>query len=701
MPDGSGVRVVVRDARAPTDLTRTKAYSVFVIKSVDEQKRIIEGLATTPSPDSMQDVVEPKGAEFTLPLPLLNQHDSSEPIGQVIDAKVTANGIKVRCQIAADNAVLPEIARAWEQIKAGLVRGFSIGFSPIEYSFLESGGVHFQRWSWRELSVVTIPANIEATIQTIKSHNAPRAHALSGTAAQRGGVVRLSPSPAVAGSHAVHSRKGNEMNLNELLSGLEAKRAANIEAQQKTAKEGRTMTNEERQEYDRLDEEIDQVDEDLKRFRKQMQRAQTATPVPGNAGANADVALATRGAGPSVAVNREPNGNGVQTILARSMVPKELVYVRHVRAATLAAMSQGRLTPLDVAKSMYPDMPQLQNVFGYERQLGMSIEKANVTGMNVADAAGGGALAQYQLYSGDFVEWLRPQTIIGKFGQNGIPDVRHVPFMVSIAGQTSGGSGYWVGEGAPKPLTSIGFQRTTLGMMKVANIAVVTEEQLRASTPSADMLLRDALSGAIVERIDRDFIDPDAAGTANVQPASITYGATGTAVTGTNNAAVITDLQTLYAPVLANNVDVASLVLIMSAKTALALSMAQDSLGRYVFPDISMKGGTLKGIPVIVSQYADFGGGNSPASNGLIVLVAASEVWLADDGQVSIAMSNQASLQMLDNPTNNSVTPTPTTMVSMFQTDSVALRAERFINWARRRAGVVTYLTNVAYTGLA
>ena len=42
--------------------------------------------------------------------------------------------------------------------------------------------------------------------------------------------------------------------------------------------------------------------------------------------------------------------------------------------------------------------------------------------------------------------------IIGKFGTNGIPALRRVPFNVRILGQTSGGDAYWVGEGAPKPV---------------------------------------------------------------------------------------------------------------------------------------------------------------------------------------------------------------------------------------------------------
>ena len=51
---------------------------------------------------------------------------------------------------------------AWQEIKAGLVRGLSIGFRPQEYTLLDDGsyGMRFVKWLWLELSAVTIPANI-------------------------------------------------------------------------------------------------------------------------------------------------------------------------------------------------------------------------------------------------------------------------------------------------------------------------------------------------------------------------------------------------------------------------------------------------------------------------------------------------------------------------------------------------------------
>src|SRR4051812_29049728 len=88
-----------------------RAYSKLEIKSIDDDQRIIEGIASTPSTDRAGDVVEPKGAAFTLPIPLLWQHRSHEPIGHVTHARVTDKGIAITAKIA--KGVLPQIDESW------------------------------------------------------------------------------------------------------------------------------------------------------------------------------------------------------------------------------------------------------------------------------------------------------------------------------------------------------------------------------------------------------------------------------------------------------------------------------------------------------------------------------------------------------------------------------------------------------------
>lgn len=150
-----------------------RAYSLLELKTIDDDKRIIEGIATTPTTDRMGDVVEPKGAEFQLPIPLLWQHDSRQPIGHVIEAKVSDAGIKIKAQLAALEEAGPlknRLDEAWQSIKSGLVRGLSIGFKSLESARIkDTYNEHFLKWLWLELSAVTIAANGDATITAIKA----------------------------------------------------------------------------------------------------------------------------------------------------------------------------------------------------------------------------------------------------------------------------------------------------------------------------------------------------------------------------------------------------------------------------------------------------------------------------------------------------------------------------------------------------
>lgn len=169
-----------------------RAYSLLTVRSADDAARVIEGIASTPTPDRYGDVVEPLGAKFKTPMPLLWQHDARQPVGQVEFAKPDEEGIPFRATIATidePGTLKDRLDEAWQSVKAKLVRAVSIGFRPIEYSFMDDGGMHFLEWEWLELSLVTIPANSEATFQTIKSIDTTTRAALG---IGGGHVVRLS-----------------------------------------------------------------------------------------------------------------------------------------------------------------------------------------------------------------------------------------------------------------------------------------------------------------------------------------------------------------------------------------------------------------------------------------------------------------------------------------------------------------------------
>ena len=650
-----------------------RAYSLLTVKAVNDEKREITGVATTPDTDRVGDVVEPLGAKFKNPLPLLWQHRHDKPVGTVKFDKPTKDGISFTASlpnITEPGALKDLVDMAWQAVKAQLVRGVSIGFRPIEYAFLDGGGIRFLETEIYELSLVTVPANASASIHSIKSIDT-ELRASSG--AKEGGVKPPDPvvtgkkQPAASGLFYAQT-KGKEVNVKEQLDALEKKRKELSEErtalQAKAVGEGRTKDASEQERFDEITVELQKVDKELGDLRLlEKEVAATATPAVGTSDASA---TAARAKFIQVKDNRV-KGQGIALAqMARCIYKGQGNYMA---AQQIAAADQN----LD---------PRVAQVL-----------KAAVAAGSTSDSAWAGFLVgdETSVYA-DFVEYLRPRTILGRFGNGGIPALRSVPFRTPLISQTAGATGYWVGEGNAKPLTKIEGSRTTLEPLKVANIAVVTEELVRDSSPGADTLLRDQLVAALAARMDIDFVDPDKQASASVSPASITNGVAGISSTGSDEADVRNDIKALWAPFIAANNPPTSAVYMMSATTALALSLMQNALGQAAFPGITMQGGTLLGVPVIVSEYLANDGGSS---GGIVVLANASDIYFADEGGFMLDMSREASVQMDDAPDNP--TTASTVLVSLWQRNLVGFRAERTVSWARRRSGSVSWLDSVTW----
>lgn len=462
--------------------------------------------------------------------------------------------------------------------------------------------------------------------------------------------------------------------IEDQIADLEATRAAKVgamdEITNKCMDDGRTKDEDERESFDTMRDEVKAIDAELADLRvMQSLKVEKATPVNGSGSQNA---------------TRSREGATVKTV---EKLEPGVLFARH--AMCVYAAKGNTSEAAQIAHAQYGENSPVTRTLKFVS--GRSVEsviKATVAAGTTQDEDYAAPLVAYNNYAGDFVEFLRPRTILGRFGSDGVPALRRIPFNVHIKGATSGGTGYWVGEGAPKPVTAFGFNDAYHGWYKVAGIAVLTDELIRFSDPSAQTLVRDLLSDALVERMDTDFINPAFAGAANVSPASITNGIAAIPSSGNGAAAVRADLMALWAASDAADNAFDAPVYIMRTGTARALGAMQNPLGQSEFGGITPRGGTLGGVPVIVSNYV-------PA--GTVVLVNASDIYYSDDGQATVDFSREASIQMLDNPTNNSATGTATSLVSMFQTDSTAIRAHRFVNWSRRRDSAVAVLTDVAW----
>lgn len=152
----------------------TKAYTTMKVKAVvdDGESRTITGIASTPRLDRDGDTMDMAGAEYTLPFPFMWQHDHCQPVGEVVDVTVTDEQIEVVIEVAIikdEGDLKKRIDDAWHSLKNRLVKGLSVGFGVKDYEWVNDGaGMHIKKWDWYELSAVTVGANPDAVITSVK-----------------------------------------------------------------------------------------------------------------------------------------------------------------------------------------------------------------------------------------------------------------------------------------------------------------------------------------------------------------------------------------------------------------------------------------------------------------------------------------------------------------------------------------------------
>lgn len=447
----------------------------------------------------------------------------------------------------------------------------------------------------------------------------------------------------------------------ERLAEFQAKRASLIEQKQDLVSkavvdEGRSLDEHETEQDKQLTADIKACDETIETLKAHEALMLTkAAPVTSDAGK------------PEATKPAFYNPN----ITVKTNLPPGLGFTRFSLA--MAQAKGNVMMAHEIAKERWKDTPQVANMLKAAISLGGTVDlamhaKAAVTAVTSTDTA----VVQYQDLENEFIDLLRPKTVMGR-----MDSLRRVPFMSRQGRALTGVTGAFVGEGAPKPVQKQTYDNVTLGFAKVAVIVVLSDEAVRFSTIKAEMRARDDMVKGISTYIDKRFMDPSYSGVANVSPASITNGATRIQSAGTTLAAIDTDVRTAMAMFATSDVDPSTAVWVMPASVALRLSMKRTTQDELAYPGMSMAGGTWYGLPVIVSNAMVTAG--SPGELQ-IALVTQEEVLLADDGGVSIDMSQEASVQMNDAPSAGAQS-----LVSLWQNNLIGIRAEQYINWAPRR----------------
>jgi len=157
-----------------------RGFTEASVRGVDENKRQVTALVSTPNIDRYGEIVLPEAFEESLPKFMRNPvlvaghrystDDGSCPvIGQWIDMKITKEGLIGTCQFLHDD----DLADSWfKRFVQKAIRAFSVGFIAEASEFrtfkLPDGSTKalrvFTKAELIEVSAVTIPANRESLV---------------------------------------------------------------------------------------------------------------------------------------------------------------------------------------------------------------------------------------------------------------------------------------------------------------------------------------------------------------------------------------------------------------------------------------------------------------------------------------------------------------------------------------------------------
>ena len=133
----------------------------------------------------------------------------------------------------------------------------------------------------------------------------------------------------------------------------------------------------------------------------------------------------------------------------------------------------------------------------------------------VGDPSWAAGISEYRVAARDFLDLVRPGTILGK-----ISGYRRIPARTKVSRATANSSVGWVGSASPIKVSAMALDTVTLENLKLAGIACTSQELVDLASQSADALIRQDLVNSVRYLTDRSLVDPTAAGETGVAPAA-------------------------------------------------------------------------------------------------------------------------------------------------------------------------------------
>lgn len=430
--------------------------------------------------------------------------------------------------------------------------------------------------------------------------------------------------------------------LAQILNTISAKKQQIGDILTHASKSMRTPNDDEERNIKALEDDLTRLEKNADRLKGLIKSVEDAKDKTEIAGQNPTQALQSAQGEPITAPNTKAKHVRVENL------PKGIGFAQMARAKALSsklASGGNFVSSVDIAKSS-----------GMHPQVVAELQKS----ATVMDTTNASTLTPTSPLVNEFIELLRAQTVVDKLAKH----MRAGDFNTTIAGMATGATSAWVGEGEPKPVTNATFNSVELKRHKVAGIAVLTDELSRFNKFNGDRRILDDLIESNRLLLDLTFLD-DAAQDAT-RPAGALHGATIIQHSGNEEAHIRADLAHLRREFISANLSLSGAYYVMSETRASEWAELINPLGAPVFTGLQADIGnkTLNGLPIIESESAA----------DVVMLIKPSEFYLADEGQVEVSYSTEATIAMPNK-----------TLVHLFQENKEAIRAERFITWAKRR----------------
>jgi len=274
------------------------------------------------------------------------------------------------------------------------------------------------------------------------------------------------------------------------------------------------------------------------------------------------------------------------------------------------------------------------------------------------------AAAPYQMLAKAFLASLVNAGAFDRIANDAVP----LPFLQRLGVGTGVMEATVVDEGRPVPMQGLQLSDLGDGMVPLKVVALTALSAELAKVASTAQVIERELRSGVALGTDRKFLADMVAATTPIASTSMLA-----------DFVALLDALTMRAG--------ARPYFVFEPDAVKAMATARGDGGIKLFPDLDVTGGSIDGASVIPCDGL---------ASGVALCIDAIQLGV-NRGAVGLAVSQQGDVELQSAPTQDPATSTGTTLVSMWSSGLVGVKAQRTFAYKLMRDGAVASLSGVNY----